>query len=242
MNTNAIVCIIPARSGSKGIPGKNLVDINGKPLLAWTIDAAIKSEVFDRIIVSTDNDEIADTARIYGAEVPFNRPAHLADDQVHSVHVVLHALDWLKKNEEYSPDGIMMLLPTSPLRRASDIRGAVEMFKLRQAPAVIGVVDLGKYMTNLRYLDEEHLERVAPMEDPNAQRQGLKKLYSVNGAIFMTKPDNLRKSGTFHLEGSLGYVMNVINSIDINSLEDLQLAKDLSKVLDHWNCDNKPNK
>ncbi len=228
-----IVCIIPARGGSKGIPGKNLTPLNGRPLLAWTIGAALASKSVSRVIVSTDSEAIAATALEWGAEVPFMRPAHLAGDDVHAVHVVLHALDWLEQQGQ-KPTGVMMLLPTSPLRLATDIQAAVELFERKQAPAVISVIDLGKYMTNLRYLEGEALERVAPEENPNAQRQGLRKLYSVNGSIFLAQPGRLRQAGTFHIDGALGSVMDAINSIDINAPEDLSLAKQLSEVLEPW--------
>ena len=237
MNRDEIICVIPARGGSKAIPGKNLVDLNGRPLLAWSITAALTSKAFSRVIVSTDSDAIASTARQWGAEVPFIRPSHLAQDEVHAVHVVLHVLDWLEQMERVAPTGVMMLLPTGPLRRAADICCAVEMFRTRSASAVISVVDLGKYMTNLRYLDGDRLERVAPQENPNAQRQGLRKLYSVNGSMFLAKPDLLRAAGTFHMDGALGYVMSPLHSIDINAPEDLSFARQVCELIEPWKSD-----
>lgn len=237
MSKKEIVCVIPARGGSKGIPGKNLVDLHGKPLLAWSIAAAQSSKVVNRIFVSTDSEEIAFVARKRGAEVPFMRPVDLARDDVHAVYVVLHALDWLEREEGLEPEGVMMLLPTSPLRLPHDIRGVVKLFRERKAPSVVSIVDLGKYMTNLRYLDEARLERVAPEENPNAQRQGLKKLHSVNGSIFLARPNVLRRAGTFHVDGALGFVMDGVNSIDINAPEDLALARKLCEVFEPWKSD-----
>jgi CMP-N,N'-diacetyllegionaminic acid synthase len=227
-----ILCIIPARGGSKGIPRKNLVDLSGKPLLAWSLAAAKAASGIDRIIVSTDSDEIAGVAREWGAEVPYIRPRSLAEDNVHAVHVVLHALDFLEKEENYKPAGVMMLLPTSPLRLSSDIDNVIDLFYRKQASSVVTVVDLGKYMTNLRYLNGDSLVRVAPDEDPNAQRQGLNKLYAVNGSIFLARPDVLRQEGTFHTNEALGYVMSDINSVDINSPDDLLRARIFSSKLD----------
>jgi CMP-N,N'-diacetyllegionaminic acid synthase len=229
-----LVCVVPARGGSKGIPGKNLIDLGGKSLLAWTVEAAFASAVVDRVIVSTDSEEIAEAARAAGAEVPFVRPAELARDEVHAVHVVFHVLEWLLAKENFVPEGVMMLLPTSPLRRAEDIRGAVDLFERSGAPAVVSVVDLGKYMTNLRFLRGERLEMVVPEENRNAQRQGLDKLYSVNGSIFLARPAALRAAGTFHVDGALGYVMDAINSIDINAPDDLALARRLCGALEPW--------
>jgi CMP-N,N'-diacetyllegionaminic acid synthase len=225
MVSNRIVAVIPARAGSKGIRGKNLIDFGGKPLLAATVEVACASGVIDRVIVSTESEAIAAVARASGAEAPFPRPPELARDDVHAVHVVLHVLDRLAADENYDATGVMMLLPTSPLRRPDDVRGVVRLFEDRGADAVISVVDLGKYLTNLRYMDGERLEIVAPGEIRNAQRQGLEKLYGVNGSIFLAQPGALRAQGTFHIDGALGYVMPACNSIDINSPEDLAWAR-----------------
>ena len=117
-----------------------------------------------------------EAAKHSGAEVPFLRPANLAGDDVHSVHVVLHVLDWLEQQRYPQPAGVMMLLPTSPLRVANDVAVAADLFLERGAEALVSVCDLGKYMTNLRYLRGGTLVRVAPEVDPNSQRQGLEKL------------------------------------------------------------------
>lgn len=229
-----IVCIIPARGGSKGIPQKNLVDLEGRPLMAWSIAAAKASSRIARVIVSTESEEIAGVAREWGAEVPYIRPRMLAGDDVHAVHVVLHAIDWLQREESYRPEGALMLLPTSPLRLASDITGAVDLFRRKNAPALVSVVDLGKYMTNLRYLDGDRVVRVAPEQNPNAQRQGLKRLYAVNGSIFLARPDVLLREGTFHAGGALAFVMDSLNSIDINGPDDLALARKFCAAFDPW--------
>jgi N-acylneuraminate cytidylyltransferase/CMP-N,N'-diacetyllegionaminic acid synthase len=242
IRNHEIVCVIPARGGSKGIPRKNLVDLHGKPLLAWSILAARASKAVSRIIVSTDSDEIGQVAREWGAEVPFIRPQELASDDVHSVHVVLHALSWLEQEEGYVPKGAMMLLPTSPLRLASDIQGVAKLFHECDVPSVVSVVDLGKYMTNLRYLDGDQLVRAAHEENPNAQRQGLKKLFSVNGSIFLARPEILRHMGTFHVDGALGFVMDSINSIDINAQEDLALARKYCEAFEPWKSDKDATK
>lgn len=233
-----IVCVIPARSGSKGIPGKNLAELGGKPLLAWSIEAALRSRVIDRILVSTDSPEIAETARRFGAETPFTRPADLARDNVHAVQVVLHALDWLEQDGCAAPEGVMMLLPTSPLRRSEDVRDAVRLFRERDAPSVVSVCDTGRYMTNLRFLRGGQLVMAVPSENRNAQRQGLEKLYGVNGSIFLARPHLLRREATFHMDGALGYVMEQWHSIDINDPRDLDMARQLcantGPLRSHW--------
>lgn len=231
---NGVLCIIPARGGSKGILNKNIVELEGRPLLSWSIVSAKASMFIERVIVSTDSGEIATIAREWGAEVPFIRPEELASDNVHAVQVVLHALKWLDEKEKYLPKGVMMLLPTSPLRLTSDIDGAIDLFESNNAQSVVSVVDLGKYMTNLRYIDHDRLIRVAPDENPNAQRQGLKKLFAVNGSIFLARPSILKSKGTFHTNGAMAYVMDSLNSIDINSWEDLLLARKFASTYEPW--------
>lgn len=231
---NETVCIIPARGGSRGIPNKNIVEFEGKPLLAWSIACAKSTQTVDRVIVSTDSEKIATIAHEWGAEVLYPRPSKLATDEVHAVHVVLHALDWLEQGDGCRPDGVMMLLPTSPLRLPADIDGAIELFYGEKAASVVSVVDLGKYLTNLRFVEGHKMIRVAPDENPNAQRQGLKKLFAVNGSIFVARPDVLKSEGTFHVSGALAYVMDGLNSIDVNSSNDLLLARKIASAFEPW--------
>lgn len=233
-----IVCVIPARSGSKGIKNKNLIDLQGEPLISWSIKAAKQSGAIDHLFVSTDSEEIADIALRYGANVPFIRPKDLASDSVHAIHVVLHLLDWLDRQGTEPPEGVLMLLPTSPFRRPHDIKESVQTFRSHNAVSVIGVSDTGKYLTNLRFIKENKLEIFDPSQDRNAQRQNLNKIYAVNGAIFLARPNSLRENKTFHIDGAVPYVMPVINSIDINSPQDLFLARQLSEVLDVWSIEN----
>jgi CMP-N,N'-diacetyllegionaminic acid synthase len=122
-----IIGLITARGGSKSIPRKNIKMLAGKPLIAWTIEAAQKSKDLSRIVVSTDDTEIADVARQWGAEVPFIRPEELARDGSSSISAVLHTVHWLDENEGYCPDYIMLLQPTSPFRTTEDIQKSIEL-------------------------------------------------------------------------------------------------------------------
>jgi CMP-N,N'-diacetyllegionaminic acid synthase len=232
-----MLCVIPARSGSKGITNKNLVDFCGQPLISWTIKAALDSRCFSRIIVSTNNEEIASVARLYGADVPFLRPQDLAEDSIHAVNVVIHALDWVKENEGWMPEAVMMLLPTSPLRESEDIENATKIYKEENVSAVVSVVDLGKYITNLRYIREGVLVPVDSKENLNAQRQGMEKLYGVNGAIFLANASKLINKKTFHFLGAKPYLMHPLRSVDINSQEDLFLAQHI--MLNRMDFDEK---
>lgn len=222
-----IIAIIPARSGSKGIKNKNLIDFCGKPLMSWSISTTIESKVFDRVLVSTDCPKIAKVANAYGAETPFLRPKVLSEDHIHSVHVIIHCLEFLKKSENYEADGVAMLLPTSPLRSVNDIRRSVEIYKINNDESVIGIIGLGKNLNNLRFFENNTLRFLSNDIDPNRQRQGQLEIYTVNGAIFISNVKNLIKSKTFHTKGAKGFVMTKNNSIDINSYSDLELAKEM---------------
>ena len=124
-----ILGLIPARGGSKGLPRKNIIPLLGKPLIAWTIEQALASKYLDRVVVSTDDNEIAEISKKYGAEVPFIRPKELAEDNAKGIDVVLHAIDWLKENDKQKQyDLIMLIQPVSPLSAKEGINKAMEFF------------------------------------------------------------------------------------------------------------------
>lgn len=219
------LAIIPARGGSRGIPRKNLASLGGLPLIAHSIRAA-RDAGLSRVLVSTDDDEIAAAAREHGAETPFLRPAEISSGEIHAVAAPLHALAWLRENINYEPARIVMLLPTSPLRRAADIAGALDLFEKSGAPAVISVVELEKQLPHLRRLRAGGvLEPVVPLTNANVQRQDLEPLYALNGSIYVSTPAALIAEGTFHLPGAVGFPMLPRFSVDINSTADLMLAE-----------------
>ena len=134
------LAVIPARGGSKGIPLKNIKKFHGKPLIAWSILTALKSKI-DRVVVTTDDPQIAKIAKNYGAEVPFLRPKHLAADSVACEPMIKHVIDWLKTNENYNPDGVALLLPTNPLRKSEHIDQAIKMFVDQNLDYVVSVAE-----------------------------------------------------------------------------------------------------
>lgn len=138
--TFEVLALIPARGGSKGIPRKNIRLLGGRPLLAWSVDAARAARHITRVVVSTDDDEIAAAARDAGAEVPFRRPAEYATDTAPSIAPVHHALQWFVAHENWRPDAVALLPPTSPLRRAEEIDAAVELLQSAGTASVIAVV------------------------------------------------------------------------------------------------------
>lgn len=220
-----VLAVVPARGGSKGIPGKNLVDLCGRPLVGWTVAAALDSTAVTRVVVSTDSPEIASAAVATGAEVPFLRSAALSDGDVHAVHVVLDVVEGLERSEGYQPDIVLMLLPTTPLRRGSHIDDAVDRVRADPTGTVVGVYRWNRYLTNLRHERDGRLVPAVPAPHYNVQRQQQEPVYVVNGAMFAAATNVLCVHRSFHIEGAVPYVMSEEASIDINDEHDLERAR-----------------
>jgi N-acylneuraminate cytidylyltransferase len=229
--------IITARGGSKGIPRKNIKPLNGKPLIAHTIDAAKESGVFDRIIVSTEDAEIAEVARQYGAEVPFMRPAELAEDTTPTLPVLIHALDWLMEADGYQPDAVAILQPTAPLRQSRHLREAFELFESSGADSVVSLNEVPvDYNPHWQFTVEGdgrmQIFTGTPLHDMVRRRQDLKPTYTRNGAIYIFKPELLRRTPpTFYGEDSRAYIMDAKYSVNINTPEEFEQAEHLMKAL-----------
>jgi N-acylneuraminate cytidylyltransferase/CMP-N,N'-diacetyllegionaminic acid synthase len=228
-----ILGIITARGGSKGIPGKNIKELGGKPLIAYTIEAANKSNYLTRTIVSTDYKEIAEVSKKYGADVPFLRPAELAQDKSTSMEVVQHALNWLKENEGEEYDYLMILQPTSPFRTAEDIDECIKKIVDTGADSVMSMVELVDF--SLKKLKRIENDLILPLvEDEGKQssrRQDLDKLYKRNCAIYLTKTDLIMKGDLFG-QVSRPYLMPEERSVDINKPVDFELAEFLIERLE----------
>lgn len=214
-----ILGLIPARGGSKSIPRKNLVDLGGLPLIQWTIQAALGSNL-TRVVVSTDDDEIADFSRSLGAEVPFKRPAELSSDITLSIDVVLHALDVIE--EEF--DAVMMLQPTSPFRTSMDIENAMKI--IDGASSVISVVPVeGTHPARMKFIEDGVLIDPPFAETiENMPRQELRPMFIRNGAIYLTRISEARNR-TFKGVLSRALVMPKERSINIDTDFDLALAR-----------------
>ena len=202
-----IVAIIPARGGSKSIPSKNTRDFCGKPLITWTIETAKNCPLIDRVIVSTDNKEIADIAKKYGAEVPFLRPAELSIDTIGIEPVLKHTYEWLKENEGYEADGIIMILPTSPARTPNHLTEAIEIFKRTLADSVVTVNETPAnhtpYWTLTRNPDNKiTLWGNVPLKKILTRRQDFpQKCYARNDIAYVLKPKNLYDPDRSNLYG-----------------------------------------
>jgi len=219
------LALIPARGGSKGLKDKNIRQLNNKPLLAYTIEAAKESRIFDRIIVSTDSEKIAAVALKYGAEVPFMRPKELATDTASSMDVLIYTIELLQEsNDKY--DYVALLQPTSPLRTSQDIVGAVNLLIEKNANSVVSVckVEHSPLWSNTLPEDLSLKDFIRP-EIRNLRRQDLPIFYRLNGAIYIVKVSYILESKDFFGQESYAYIMPVNRSVDIDTELDLVLAE-----------------
>lgn len=229
INGKTVLAIIPARGGSKGVPRKNIKDLCGKPLIAWTIDEAIKSKYIDRVIVSTEDEEIAYISREYGAEVPFLRPIELAQDDTPGIEPILHCINWLKDNENYYPDYVCTLQCTSPLRKSNHIDEALEEIIDKNGDSIIGVCESEVNPYWMKKIEDGKL--VDFMEDSKryTRRQDLPVIYRLNGAIYICKTDVLMKNKNWYTDNTLPYVMSQEDSVDIDTVLDFKIAEIIIK-------------
>jgi CMP-N,N'-diacetyllegionaminic acid synthase len=221
-----VLGIIPARGGSKGVPRKNIRDLAGKPLLAWTIEAA-KGSRLSRVILSTDDQEIADVGRKYGADVPFIRPLEHATDSARAIPMLQHAVKALEdQGDRY--DAVMMLQPTSPMRLPRDIDGALEKLgKDPEATSVISVVPVGEFHpARMKYLDGDLLVDPPFCEAyENQPRQELTPMYIRSGSIYLVRRRILMETGSLKGTRCLAQVMPKHRSVNIDSPFDFEQAE-----------------
>lgn len=243
-----ILGIIPARGGSKSIPRKNIKDLGGKPLIAWTIDAAKASGVFNRVILTTDDKEIADAGKRCGAEIPFIRPQELAEDKTPTLPVLQHAVSWLKEHDGYAANAVMLLQPTAPFRQARHIKEAVELFKQSGADSVVSVVEIPGHFSPYWAVVED-ADGYAKLFTGDAihkripRRQDFpKKTYAHNGAIYLLKTDLLLHPEAPSLYGERVklYPMEEKYSVNIDGPEDWELAESAVRRY-HGGNDKKEN-
>ena len=225
-----VLGLIPARGGSKGIPGKNIYPLVGKPLLAYTCEAARQSQHLQRVILSTDSEEIAGVGARYGVEVPFLRPEQYALDNSPSIEAVLHTLEWLRIHDNWIPDAVVLLQPTSPLREGVHIDQAVELFHDQQAETVVSVVKVPHRYSpyTIQKIDngllQDFWDQVVSFD--KFRRQDIPKLYARNGpAVLVTGTDVLLQSKSFYGSRVIPYIMEEKYSIDIDDMFDLHLAE-----------------
>lgn len=225
-----VLALIPARGGSKGIPRKNLVDVVGQPLVAHSIRHALESDRVTRTIVSTDDEEIAEVARRFGADVPFIRPAELAGDEVLDLPVFVHALDWLEEHEGWVPDLVVHLRPTAPFRKPGWIDAAVNLLASQEAAdSVRSVSPPVQHPYRVFRIDEQgYLDPVMKHEHPVPyllRRQSLPPMYYYNCVIDVTRPRTLRNKQSTTGDRILPFVMDADDAFDIDTPRDLVVAR-----------------
>jgi len=219
-----IIAIIPARGGSKGIPKKNIKIIAGKPLIAYTIEPALKSKYLERVIVSTDSQEITEVAKKYGVEVPFLRPKELARDDSPVIDALFHALSWFEKRGECF-DVVVLLEPTSPLRKDDDIDNAIKLF-LKNYDKTDSLIGIGEIHSDTQHpygvikkIEAGYVKPFIKHKEPY-QRQQLKKAYSVYGGIYISKVDTLKKYKTFYQKRTTPYFIERWQNYEIDDIYD----------------------
>lgn len=227
-----ILALIPARGGSKSIPHKNRKLFAGKPLIAWTIEAAQRSRYLKRILVSTDDEEIAVIAKRFGAEVPFLRPAHFAHDLSPTIDAVLHTLDWFRDTEHYRPSAVVLLPPTSPLRRVEDIDKGIEtLLESPEADSVRPIIESPKHPYKTLRIEGEYLAPFFPadvtgFEEPyDMARQLFPPAYIYSGAMQIVREASLRTYRSLTGKKSRYFFMKPEHSINIDTPIDFAMAE-----------------
>jgi len=222
-----MIAIVPARGGSKGLPGKNTKDLLGKPMIAYTIEEALKSKYITDVIISTDCKEIEKIALIYGAKSHFLRPEELASDTAKAIDNYIFTIERLNTEFDYNIKDFIVLQPTSPLRIVEDIDGAIKLFKQKEADSVVSYteehhpIEWHKYIT-----DESKFESI--FEEKLLNRQDMKKSYFPNGAVFVFNYD-LIKRNKYYSEKSYAYIMPRFRSVDVDTIEDFKYIEFLMK-------------
>lgn len=223
----SLLAVIPARGGSKGLPGKNIAELGGRPLIAWTIAAAKSAVAVTRVIVSTDDQAIADAAASAGADVPFLRPASLSTDTASSVDVMAHAL---RQSPGY-PQAVL-LQPTSPFRTGADIDAAHALMNRFAAPSCVSVTTVTEspYLM-FEAMNDGRLSRLLPEPMSGLRRQDLPHVVRLNGAMYFVRPEQFLADRCFLHADSVGYEIPAERAMDIDDAEDLDHARGLCESM-----------
>jgi len=222
-----ILGLIPARGGSKAIRKKNIALLAGKPLLAYTCEAALASRRLTRVLLNTDDPEIAEVGRACGVDAPFMRPADLAADDTPILPVIQHALGWLKEQQHYLADIVVLLQPTSPLRRAEHVDAAVDLLVESGADTVVSVVAVPLHFNpfSLMLLDEQGYLTPFGAGPMILRRQDKPRVYARNGPAILVIRRETIEQGKLYGDRTLPYEMDAASSVDIDSPDDLALAE-----------------
>ena len=230
ISNKKILGLITARSGSKGLPKKNIKPLLGKPLIAWSIDVGIKSNYIDDLVVSTDCHEMSRLAKKYEAEAPFIRPKELSTDSASSVDVILHAINWLEKRDRFY-DLVVLLEPTSPLRESKDIDRCLEIMQENNVRSIVSIckVESTHPMFLFRLNEKSKLDPYSGKTPNSLRRQDLETLYFLEGSVYCSEIDLLRTKRGFYHEETYGYIVPKWKSLEIDDEDDFLMVEALMK-------------
>lgn len=226
---NNILCIIPARGGSKGIKDKNIIDVNGKPLISYSIELANKlkdKSLVSRVIVSTDSEKIANIAKTCGAEIPFLRPLEISTDKSKSIDFILHALDFFEA-KLINFDAVLLLQPTSPIRTVNEVEKAISIYNSNKSESLISCYK-EEYINDLVMYKCETEYKLKPLNinhNKGVRRQDHGSIFVRNGSIYLTKADYLKETHQIISDSPLLFEMKKNDSINIDTIEDLELVR-----------------
>lgn len=224
-----ILAIIPARGGSKTLPGKNIKLLNGKPLIAYTIEEALKSKYISRVVISTDDEVISEVGRRFGAEVPFLRPEELSTDYSPTIDAVIYTINRLKDMQDYIPDYVCLLQCTTPLKTILHIDGAIEKLIQSEFDGIVSVCESQAHPYWMQVFDGDRLECFMHQENKILRRQDLPPVYKLNGAIWVVRTTSLLEERSLIVKNQTGYIMDLKDSIDIDTELDFKYAEMLIK-------------
>ena len=223
LNNLKILALIPARGGSKGIKDKNITLLNDLPLIKYSIDAALKSNYIDDVVVTTDSEKIANVALASGAQVPFLRPKNLAEDYSTTVDAVIHAIETLRTMSR-TYDVLVLLQPTQPLRTAVDIDFSLEKFIEQGRRALVSVCEVDDHPLLIRSIDESGKLNKLLNVSSTCRRQDMPKYYRVNGCIYINNISEINKETSFN-DNPVPFIMSKSHSVDIDEESDLYQAE-----------------
>ena len=231
INNKSVLCLIPARGGSRGLPQKNIKNLNGKPLIAWSIDVALRSRYIDMVIVSTDDKDIAEISLEYGAQIPFTRPKELAEDNSKTIDVILHAINYLEGHGDYF-DIIVLLEPTSPLREKSDIEQALEsLVNDINAESIVGIAKVeNAHPAFLVKIENKFLRPYLFDDFKILRRQEIDQLYFYEGSLYISYVQSLKLRNNFYHEKTLGYLVPKWKSFEVDDITDFVIIEAILKA------------
>ena len=229
INDKSVLALIPARSGSKGLPGKNIRPLLGKPLISWSIETALKTKYIDKVVVSTDSLEIAEIAKLAGATIPFIRPEELATDTASSVDVAIHALSELKSLYGTMYDFIVLLEPTSPIRKVTDLEIMLEKLTSKSSnfDAIVSLGEVKEHPFYMKKLNGDIFLNLIEGSPSTLRRQDNESVYFPYGLAYIVKCSTLQKERTFYPANCTYHIIEASQCFEIDSDQDFFVVESL---------------